>query len=159
MTMVARTLLDEWKEEKYLRHYTIAHVLRTINWRWFEREGERENQANHKILLVTTYKKRREERERERDLRFRMFRLCHRMHSRAPRCIEFVRRHGLTSPPVWLTLSLSFLFFLISPPLSLFIWFGIKREYYETPKKKKINARFHMLKSKKKWIRIVKRQK
>jgi hypothetical protein len=64
-----RVIADEWKEEKYLRHYTIAHVLRTINCRWFEREGERErekNQANRKIPLVTTcIKKRRRDEERE----------------------------------------------------------------------------------------------
>ncbi len=67
MTRMLRTLLDQWKEEKYLRHHTIVHVLGTINWRWFEREGERENQANHKILLVTTYEKKEGgERERER---------------------------------------------------------------------------------------------
>ncbi len=135
MTMTARILLDEWKEEKYLRHYTIAHVLRTINWRWFEREGE--NQANHKIPLVTTCKKKK---ERERDLWFRMFRLCHRMYSRAPRCIEFVRRHSLTSPAIWLTLSLS-----LSPSFSfhsLFFSFDLAQSVNITQNlKKKKNAR------------------
>lgn len=103
MIMTIGIWVDKWKEEKYLRHYTIVHVLRTINWRWFE-------QANRKIPFVTTCKK-----KKERDLWFRMFRLCHRMRSRAPRCIEFVRRHSLTSPAIWLTLPLSlsrsFLFF------------------------------------------------
>lgn len=134
MTMVVRALLDEWKEEKYLRHYTIAHVLGTINWRWFEREGERERIKQIIKYCLWQHTNKKKEGERERDLRFQMFRLCHRMRSRAPRCIEFVRRHSLTSPAVWLTLSFSF------PSVSFFfffIWFGTKREYYETLKKKK----------------------
>ncbi len=141
MTMTARILLDEWKEEKYLRHYTIAHVLRTINWRWFEREGE--NQANHKIPLVTTCKKKK---ERERDLWFRMFRLCHRMYSRAPRCIEFVRRHSLTSPAIWLTLSLSSLLFLFILSSFHLTWHKawILRKIL---RRRKMHARFHMMQS------------
>lgn len=65
MTMMARTLLDEWKEEKYLRHYTIAHVLGTINWRWFEREEGRERiKQIIKYCLWQHIKKRSRERER-----------------------------------------------------------------------------------------------
>jgi hypothetical protein len=133
MTMTARALLDEWKEEKYLRHYTIAHVLGTINWRWFERDEEREteNQANHKILLVTTYKKKRE-RERERFAVSNVPIVSSNAFARAK--MYWIRSTPWSYITCSLINSLSLSFF---SPSRIFIWLGIKREYYETLKKKK----------------------
>jgi hypothetical protein len=149
MTMMARTLLDEWKEEKYLRHYTIAHVLGTINWRWFEREGERQRiKQIIKYCLWQHIKKR--SRERERFAVSNVPIVSSNVFARAK--MYWIR----STPWSYITCSLinslspfsSFSFFL---PLSLILFFSFDLAQNVNITKllrKKMNAQFHMIKSK-----------